>query len=216
MPDLRSPQPGSLPVGKPRMTNIERQKTDSRLESRERMGEYWSSPIARLNEVRTSTEETESSKNWSRLEDFLFDSVDFARRDRREEISTGMVDRYLLELERLIQGMRDSLMDTPSLDEFLRHLDGILDERSRTDSTAGSKIHQGLSSSDGQVGGRTEQSVVPSTGVTLNVVPGGGRGQQCLQDDRPYTRSRGPVRDTDWVMLRALEHSRKGRPRRRR
>jgi len=149
------------------------------------------------------------------LEDFLFYSVNFARRDRREKISTGMVDRYLLELERLIQGMRDSLMDTPSLDEFLRYLDGILDERSRTDSTAGSKIHQGLSSFESQVGGRTEKSVVSSTDVFLNVVPGGGGEQPFSLDNRPYTRSRGPVQDTDWIMPRAPEHSRKGRPRRR-
>src|SRR5215469_8534567 len=175
-------------------------------------------PIARPSKERTLPKRVEgrtsisrsSDQEWSRLQDFIFDSAELARSDRRETLSTDEVERYLLEMERLIQRMRDSLMETPSLDEFLRQLDGVLDKRSRTVSTAGSQTRQvpfRIPSLDYQ-GEEEEFSFL----FPVTPYPGGGP----LDGSRPRTRSRGRAQEEKWVMPRAIEHQKKGRPRRRR
>ena len=143
----------------------------------ERAGVSFRSLTDRGRITTSSSQSTDQSRDWSRLEQFLFDSVEVGReRKNQAELSKTAVDRYLARLEELLIGMRESLSETPTLEQFMAELDCVLDDR---------------------LSGTIEE-------------------EESLIARRPITRSQGRVKEESWVLGRAFEHSKKGRPRQRR
>src|SRR5215469_487985 len=125
----------------------------------------------------SSSQNTDQSRDWSRLEQFLFDSVEVGRdRKNQAELSKTTVDRYLARLEELLIEMRESLSETPTLEQFLDELDCVLDD----------PLSETVEEEEGSIA------------------------------RRPITRSQGRVEEEKWVLGRAFEHCKKGRPRQRR
>src|SRR5215469_16864820 len=152
----------------------------------------------------SSSQITDQSRDWSRLEQFLFDSVEVGRERRYQaELSKDAVDRYLARLEELLIGMRESLSETPTLEEFMAELDCVLDDRSpgTFEEEEEEEEAEGLIKD-------AEGPVQPYCAFEAELrIPSG---------ERPATRSRGKVREEEWILDRALEHRKKGRPRQRR
>jgi len=147
----------------------------------------------------SSSQVAEQSRDWSRLEQFLFDSVEVGK-DRRyqAELSKDAVDKYLARLEELLKGMRESLNETPTLEEFMAELDRVLDGRSQ-----GTLEEE----AEGLIEG-AEGPIQPYCALEARL--------GMPREDRPVTRSQSRVREEEWILGRALEHQRKGRPRQRR
>src|SRR5215469_9068914 len=158
-------------------TRIAKSECTKYSEMTERAGVSFRSLTDRGRITTSSSQSTDQSRDWSRLEQFLFDSVEVGRdRKNQAELSKTAVDRYLARLEELLIDMRESLSETPTLEQFLDELDCVLDDQ-------------------------MSETVEEEEGLIAR---------------RPITRSQGRVEEEKWVLGRAFEHGKKGRPRQRR
>ena len=101
--------------------------------------------------------------------------------------------------------MRESLSETPTLEEFLAELDCVLDDRSP--GTLEEEEEEEEAEAEGLIAD-AEGSVQPHWAFEAEL--------RIPSEERPATRSQGKVREEGWILDRALEHRKKGRPRQRR
>jgi len=118
------------------------------------------------------------------------------RKDQKED-SQNTVEKYLKELEEVIQDARSSLAGTQTIEDWLTLMDELSPNRPEEDD-----LHRTVqtASQAGTLG------TLDSSPVERVEQPEGRR---------PFTRSQGQAKEEDWVLGTALEHRSKGRPKRR-
>src|SRR5215469_3896773 len=148
------------------------------------------------------SEMREGKSAWRRLEESLLFSVCMVKH-LQPEAQMDDVDKYLLELDKVVQDMKEILRRSLTVEEFLKEVSSMLGWKFEQDSWLLEEAEGDHEVSEMMKTWETFRDKVEDVLGTEPSQTSGFLG--VIPEGRPHTRSQGPVKDENWILPRALE-----------